>query len=228
MLQAIFFAVLLALPPIAFARAQAPPEALRDFVMTKAGETVRIWTFFDCADPKGMPGAFGSAANGTIIARRATEFQCGNREQPVVQVFYTPREGFFGEDDAVLRGPRGQEVQIKVRVSQPPQLAEPAAGRVQPVAEAPAETPAAAPPRTATAARAKRAAAPQKVAAAPSRSVATPTRSATKPRARTARASGCPRKRGEAAILRVLRCELAGSKAGNRRRYVRVMPESAR
>src|ERR671913_1121771 len=128
MLKLVSIIVLVALSsPAGPARAQQPSaagtEALRDFVTAKAGETVRIWTFFDCTEPRGAPTALGTAANGTIAVRRAVELQCGNPEQPVAQVFYTPREGFSGEDDAALRGPRGQEVQIKLWVNPPSEVA---------------------------------------------------------------------------------------------------------
>jgi hypothetical protein len=180
-------------------------EALREFVMAKAGETVRIWTFFDCADPKAAPGAFGTAANGAIAARPASELQCGNPEQPVVRIFYTPREGFFGDDDAVVRGPRGQEVQIKIRVEPPTDVA---------------EAPPAPPKIVAAGARARSAALPAK-SDAPSR------KAAARPRAKVAGARGCGRRRGEAAILRLFRCELASAKARKRRVVVQA-PESAR
>ena len=232
MLKVIFLAALFALGSIIAARAQeggpAHPEALREFVMTKSGETVRIWTFVDCADPKTIPGAFGTAANGLIVAKRATELQCGNPEQPVVQIFYTPREGFYGEDDAVVRGPRGQEVQIKIRVTQPPSVAEAPPSRVQVAPQAPAKA-AAANARPKIAPQPSRGAArPSREAARPSRSAARPSRSAARPRVAAAGARSCARKRGEATIVRLLRCELAGGKTGNRRRVVLQAPDSAR
>jgi hypothetical protein len=210
MLKEVFLAALLVLSPTVSARAQsggpAPPEALREFVMTKSGETVRVWTFFDCADPRGIPGAFGTAANGLIAARRATELQCGNPEQPVVQIFYTPREGFYGEDDAVVRGPGGQEVQIKVRVNQPSEVAEAPPPRLH--AKSAADRPA----------KAIAAEAPSKTAARPQR--------ISRPRVNTAGVRSCTRKRGEATILRVFRCEFAAK--GTNRRRVRTASESAR
>ena len=191
MLKEVFLAALLVLSPTVSARAQsggtAPPEALREFVMTKSGETVRVWTFFDCADPRGIPGAFGTAANGLIAARRATELQCGNPEQPVVQIFYTPREGFYGEDDAVVRGPGGQEVQIKVRVNQPSEVAEAPPPRLH--AKSAADRPA-------------KAARPQRIS---------------RPRVNTAGVRSCTRKQGEATILRVFRCEFAAKGTNRRR-----------
>jgi hypothetical protein len=213
MLKAVFLAALLALPSVLPARAQAggaaPAEALREFVMTKSGETVRIWTFFDCADPRGAPGAFGTAANGLIVARHATELQCGNPEQPVVQVFYTPRECFYGEDDAVVRGPRGQDVQIKIRVNQVPEVAEAPPARVH------------APPPPAR---------PAKVAAAEPRPKlgARPHRAAARPRAKAAGVRSCARNRREAAIVRLFRCEFAVSSKTPGRRVVRTASDSAR
>jgi hypothetical protein len=208
MLQAIFVATLFALASMIPACAQGGgpghPEPLREFVMAKSGETVRVWTFVDCEDPRASPGAFGTAANGLIVVRRGTELQCGNPEQPVAQVFYAAREGFFGDDDAVVRGPRGQEVLIKIRVNPSVEIA-------------------GAPPAQAAAARE-----PQTKKATPPERIAAPQRAASRPHVKAAGVSSCPRKRGEATIVRLFRCEFAASKVGNRRRIVGAAPDSAR
>jgi hypothetical protein len=208
-------AVLLAVLPADPARAQHPgagrPEALRDFVTAKAGEAVRVWTFFDCEDPRGAPTGFGSAANGLIAVKRVTELQCGNPEQPVAQLFYTPREGFSGEDDAVLRGPRGQEVQIKLWVNPSVDVAS---------AVPPAAAAAASPEKVEGAVRQPTA---KKPAAPPQRTSARTPR-----KAAAAKARSCSR-RGDTAIVRLWRCEFVASlKTAGRKRVVRRDAESAR
>jgi hypothetical protein len=223
MLKLVSIIVLVALSsPAGPARAQQPSaagtEALRDFVTAKAGETVRIWTFFDCTEPRGAPTALGTAANGTITVRRAVELQCGNPEQPVAQVFYTPREGFSGEDDAALRGPRGQEVQIKLWVGQAVESAGPAA----PARAAISPGAAAAAAGAGAVAAAPNAPRPPRIAERPSRGISAPAR-----RGRTAAKPRSCGGRGQPAIVRLLRCELGGRVAG-RKRMVRREADSAR
>jgi hypothetical protein len=222
MLKLFLIALLFALPATLPARAQQSgagyPEALREFVTAKAGETVRVWTFFDCEDPRGAPTAFGTAANGQIAVRRGAELQCGNPEQPVAQLFYTPREGFSGEDDAVVRGPRGQEVQIKLWVNPPTEVA----GAAIPSAAA-----AGAPTANASVAAAEPQ--PKVSVARPGRAAARPERTAQRPQSKTAaKARSCSNRR-QPAIIRLLQCEFVGSpRSPGRRRVVRAAPDSAR
>jgi hypothetical protein len=219
MLKPLFIAALLASPAILPALAQQAadrPEALREFVTAKAGETVRVWTFFDCEDPRDAPTAFGSAANGSIVVRRGSELQCGNPEQPVAQVFYTPREGFSGEDDAVVRGPRGQEVQIKLWVSQPVETASPAASAA--ASAVAAAGPAAATPRQ-----------PRLTKAAGAKAAEGSARAAPARRHKTAGKSRSCSSRGQAAIVRLWRCEFIDSlRSSGRKRVVRSEADSAR
>ena len=74
-----------------------------------------LGVYFNCTPRGGLPSPSGTALNGTITTRQAVGSRCGNPNQPVVQIIYTSRPGFRGQDEIYLYGPEPRRATIIVR-----------------------------------------------------------------------------------------------------------------
>lgn len=80
----------------------------------EAGKSSLVYGFMDCHGSP--PPASGTATNGTIISRPSTRNLCGNPQQPVTEVIYTPKPGFKGEDFVTIYTTGGYFIQKRVLV----------------------------------------------------------------------------------------------------------------
>lgn len=92
-------ATALSLPTRAFAiDLTAPP------MVVKAGSTARLYGVFDC-EHNIAPYTTARVDHGKISSRVETINRCGNKNQPITVLYYTPNAGFRGEDEAkIYRG----------------------------------------------------------------------------------------------------------------------------
>ena len=97
--------ILLALPDPVFAQAAKT---------TSAGRPVVVRTFFNCVRDR-YPNAAASASHGTVVSRETRRNRCGNPNQPVVDVVYTPNPGFRGTDEVIFHGGMRARTKIIVR-----------------------------------------------------------------------------------------------------------------
>lgn len=102
--------------PALAALASANPAAAQERVhYAQSGRPLPIGAFFRCG-PRSAPQApSGTAYNGTITTRLTTEARCGNPHHPVVQMIYTSRPGFRGQDEIFLYGPPNERRRVIVR-----------------------------------------------------------------------------------------------------------------
>jgi hypothetical protein len=93
----------------------SPASAQQPIRFAQSGRPLILGAYFNCTSRGGLPSPSGTAYNGTITTRVTTGNRCGNPYQPVVQMIYTSRPGFRGQDEAYLYGPLNRRTTIIVR-----------------------------------------------------------------------------------------------------------------
>jgi hypothetical protein len=76
----------------------------------KAGQPTRIYTWWNCHRAEAS-GHAGTARNGTIVTRQATQNRCGVRNYPVTEMIYTSNPGFRGKDEIWMFSHHGSRTQ---------------------------------------------------------------------------------------------------------------------
>jgi hypothetical protein len=98
------------------ALASIDPAAAQERVHhAQSGRPIAIGAFFNCGPRMAPQAPSGTARNGTVTTRLTTEARCGNSNHPVIQVIYTSRPGFRGQDEIFLYGPPAERRRIIVR-----------------------------------------------------------------------------------------------------------------
>lgn len=93
--------------------AQAQYERSRRAVA--ADQPTRVLSVWNCFRGA-VSGVSGQADRGRVTTRPSTQNRCGNRTQPVVEIFYVPPPGFRGPDDIYIYSAGGQNrVYVNVR-----------------------------------------------------------------------------------------------------------------
>ena len=73
----------------------------------RSGQPIPVLVYFSCGPRGQFAGASGAAQHGSVTMRYATGNRCGNPNHPVVQLIYTSRPGFRGQDEAIFYTPAG-------------------------------------------------------------------------------------------------------------------------
>lgn len=80
--------------------------ALSQDKTTQSGKPVLVWTTWNCKTHV-PPTVSGTAKNGKVDTKSATDSRCGAKAEPVTQLWYTPPTGFKGVEEVMVYGGAG-------------------------------------------------------------------------------------------------------------------------